>query len=310
VELGSEHQAPPRQHLERIMEFISTTATAVEKLKRQAKTLRKSAGGSLAKALDTVAQDHGYLHWKHVIVCLEQTKQKPLSKSLPDALKDVLDRVAQSNPASSETLSAFAHGLVFAMDVKDAEQLKLTSDYIECDDGWYLAAHHIWPKLVHERHNISGTTLAETLSPEKLVSTALDDVSHYRFFRYTGLDVPSSLEEAYKRVQALCFYPPTHVWIKGSFINVADVPEIRLDGEVVFSSVQGVRLVTPNDKRTRIEKFGHLLNEKERALFDTMTPENREAWLFELEKRTSLGRSRYRSVSTTADVKWRGAKQA
>ena len=44
---------------ERTMEFISTTATAAEKLKRLAKTLRKTTRTSLAVALDAVAKQHG-----------------------------------------------------------------------------------------------------------------------------------------------------------------------------------------------------------------------------------------------------------
>lgn len=47
---------------ERIMEFISTTATLAEKLKRLAKALRKTTGTSLAVALDVVAEQHGYEH--------------------------------------------------------------------------------------------------------------------------------------------------------------------------------------------------------------------------------------------------------
>lgn len=45
---------------ERTMEFIPTTATAAEKLKRLAKTLRKSTKSSLAVALDAIARQHGY----------------------------------------------------------------------------------------------------------------------------------------------------------------------------------------------------------------------------------------------------------
>ena len=40
---------------ERTMEFISTTATAAEKLKRLAKTLRKTTNTSLAVALNVDA---------------------------------------------------------------------------------------------------------------------------------------------------------------------------------------------------------------------------------------------------------------
>ncbi|WP_145987502.1 hypothetical protein [Cupriavidus neocaledonicus] len=111
------------------MELIPTTATAAEKLKRLAKTLRKTTGTSLAVALDAVAKRHGYEHWKHVTLCLEQAASLSLSKPLPDSLKDLLDRAAARNPASAESQKAFAQGFVFAMDIKDAEELSLTSEW-------------------------------------------------------------------------------------------------------------------------------------------------------------------------------------
>ena len=111
------------------MEFISTTATAAEKLKRLAKTLRKTTNTSLAVALNAVAKQHGYEHWKHVTVCLEQTASASCSKPLPESLKSLLDRAAARHPASAELQKAFAQGFVFALDVKDAEELSLTPEY-------------------------------------------------------------------------------------------------------------------------------------------------------------------------------------
>ena len=58
---------------QRTLELIPTTATAVEKLKRLAKTLRKKSLTSLAFAQDTVAMQHGYEDWKHVTVCRNQS---------------------------------------------------------------------------------------------------------------------------------------------------------------------------------------------------------------------------------------------
>ena len=256
---------------ERTMEFISTTATAAEKLKRLAKTLRKTTNTSLAVALNAVAKQHGYEHWKHVTVCLEQTASASCSKPLPESLKSLLDRAAARHPASAELQKAFAQGFVFALDVKDAEELSLTPEYAECDDGWYLAAKDLWRGLVHYRDDETGTTLFETQSPEDLASTALDDLQNYRLFRYLGAAAPASLEEVYKQTSELSFFPPTHIWLGGKFIDIGEVPEIRVDGQVVFSTTQGFAELPSDDKRTRFEKFGHLLNAEERALFDKMT---------------------------------------
>lgn len=292
------------------MQFIPTTATAVEKLRRQAKTLRKSTGTSLAVAQDTIAQQHGYAHWKHVTVCAQQTTRERPRKPLPEHLADYLDRAAARDPASAETQKAFGHGFVFAMDVKDAESLTLEPEYIEFEDGWYIAARQLWPALIQELEEESGGTFLERLAPSDLLRTALDDVSNYRLFRYAGLNAPASLEEAYQRTQALSFFPPTHMWINGRFVDVFDLPELRIDGKVVLSSSKETHSVLSKQGRTRMEKFGHLLSEEERTLFASMNIKEQEAWLFELEKRTPLGRSRYRPVSTSARVSWQNASKA
>ncbi len=294
---------------ERTMEFISTTATAAEKLKRLAKTLRKTTNTSLAIALDAVAKQHGYEHWKHVTVCLEQTASASRSKPLPDSLKDLLHRAAARNPASVESQKAFIQGFVFAMDVKDAEELSLTSEYAEFDDGWYLAAKDLWRGLVHYRDDETGTTLFERLSPEDLASTALDDLLNYRLFRYLRAAAPASLEEAYKQISELSFFPPTHIWLGGKFIVIGEVPEILVDGEVVLSTSQGFTVLPSDDKRTRYEKFGHLLNAEERALFDRMTAQEQDSLLFQLEKQSPDGQVRYKSVQSRVGSSWRDAKK-
>lgn len=291
------------------MEFISTTATAAEKLKRLAKTLRKATGTSLAVAQDAVAKQHGYEHWKHVTVCLEQTASASRSKPLPDSLKDLLDQAAARHPASAESQKAFAQGFVFAMDVKDAEELSLTSEYAECDDGWYLAARDLWRGLVHYRDDETGTTLFEAQSPEDLASAALDDLQNYRLFRYLGAAAPTTVEEAYKQTRQLSFFPPTHNWLGGRFIDIGEVPEIRVDGQVVLSTTPSFTVLPSDDKRTRFEKFGHLLNAEERALFDRMTTQEQDSLLFQLEKQTPVGQSRYQSVQSSVTSNWWDAKK-
>ena len=294
---------------ERTMEFISTTATAAEKLKRLAKTLRKTTNTSLAVALNAVAKQHGYEHWKHVTVCLEQTASASCSKPLPESLKSLLDRAAARHPASAELQKAFAQGFVFALDVKDAEELSLTPEYAECDDGWYLAAKDLWRGLVHYRDDETGTTLFETQSTEDLASTALDDLQNYRLFRYLGAATPASLEEAYKQISELSFFPPTHIWLGGKFVNISEVPEIRVDGQVVLSTSPGFTVLPSDDKRTRFEKFGHLLNAEERALFDRMTAQDQDSLLFQLEKQTPIGQARYKPLQSSVTSSWQDAKR-
>lgn len=237
------------------MEFISTTATLADKLKRLAKTRRKATGTSLAVALDTVSQEHGYAHWKHVTGCVEQTISLRHETSLPVSLKSILDEANADCPASHELQQAFARGLVFAMDVKDAKQLTLTADYVECEDGWHLAAKDLWQALIHHHGDATGTTPIEVESPEDLSIMAMDDLQNYRFFRRLGNNVPTSLEEAYKQIHQISFFPPTHIWLRGRFIDLAEIPEIRIDGRIVLSTGTEPAVLAPHSEIDRSEKL-------------------------------------------------------
>lgn len=284
------------------MEFISTTATAVEKLQRQAKTLSKATGTPLRAAQTIVAQHNGYAHWKHVTDCRAQTVALSQKKPLPAALHSVLDRAAERQPASVASQTAFAHGFVFAMDVKDAQELSLGTDYAECEDGWYLAAGDLWQALAYHRDEETGTVLADIQAPEDLVRTALDDMQNYRLYRYLGAVIPT-LKEAHDRIQKLSFFPPTHLWLSGKFIDFSE----GSDGQRGDSAAPGVK-VQPAKKRTRLERFGHLLNESERALFGKMTQQEQEFWLHQLAKKTPIGKIRYKPVDVSLRVSWGATK--
>lgn len=159
--------------------------------------------------------------------------------SLPASLKELLDQAAANDPASTKTQQAFDHGFVFAMDVKDADELPLSADFAACDDGWYRAARDLWRVLVHHRDEETGATLFESESPEDLAETAFDDLHNYRFFRYLGDDLPATVEDAYGMIHRISFFPPTHIWLGGKFVDISELSEVRLDSQVVQSSRPG-----------------------------------------------------------------------
>lgn len=290
------------------MEFISTTATLADKLKRLAKKRRKTTGTSLAVALDIVAQEHGYAHWKHVTVCVEQTLHLRPRKALPLSLKSILDEASASHPASQDTQQAFAQGLAFAMDVKDAEQLSLTADYVECEDGWHLAAQDLWQALIRHRSDVSGLTPMEAESPEDLAIMAMDDLQNYRFFRHLGDLAPTSLEEAYEQIHHISFFPPGHIWLRGRFIDLAEIPEIRIDGRVVLSTAAEPAVALSDSELDRSEQLIQLLTLEEQAIFSKMTVQEQDFWLRQLEKPTQPGKARYVPAWNSLDVTWQNAK--
>lgn len=55
------------------MRYVPATEVFVEKLKQQAKKLKRSNGIKQAEALDRVARTHGFNHWGHVTWSLKET---------------------------------------------------------------------------------------------------------------------------------------------------------------------------------------------------------------------------------------------
>jgi len=223
------------------LEHIPTTATAVQKLKRLAKNRRKTTAESLAAALDMVARESGYSSWKHVTVCQAATTPSARAADpLAEAITSFLAEQRAAQPALPNTAQAMASGLVFAMDVKDAFEVRPESDpeIHECDDALAFLAGDIWSASA--RRDLGDSEAADDRGkeqdPEELLQEFIDFIRNYRFFRYSGESVPKSLDDAFSTVFREYFFPPTHVWISGTFFDMADVPEVRRDGRVVLST--------------------------------------------------------------------------
>nr|WP_312987064.1 hypothetical protein [Comamonas koreensis] len=282
------------------MRFIATTASAVENLKIQAKKGRKNSGTSLASALDFVAQQRGYDHWKHVTVCAAQTVKSKSSPMLPQWLAQSLDSAGRRAPALGDTEKAFTHGFIFAMDVIDAARLEMTGEFVECADAWYLVARNLWPILIHYRRSESSKTLLESMTSEELWPIALNDMQNYRFFRYMGKFVPTSLKQATQLLEVLTSCTPSHLWLRGKFFS------IESDNARWGAGLE-------REQRTRAEKFGHLDSDEGRKLNELLkatgrfNQEDADHWLFQLEKETPMGRARYQSLSSMVEVKWGNA---
>jgi len=219
------------------MQHIPTTATVLENLKRLAKKQRKSSdtATSLAAALDAVARQHGYAHWKHATECLKNTvnqNQADKVPALPQMLQDYLAEALAESPPSAETHEAWSRGMVFALDVKEALETGPIPDCVECEDAWLLAAGSIWPTFVCTPDDETGKSLLEVRSVDECLEIALDEMFNYTFFRYTGADRVTSLGQAKESVFSHLFFPPMHVWIGGRYMGSVD--ETRIDGQLEY----------------------------------------------------------------------------
>lgn len=238
AELGNGHQGIPLQRLELVLNLILTTSTAAEKLHRLAKQRRKTHPTSLAVALDTIASEHGYHHWKHVKDCVEQTKSLPAaSKPLPSILADFLASQERSVSVAPASRGALETGLVIALDTKHAQDVAWPDDFVECEEVRSIAAQQIWASLIHQTDE-HGESMAQRLQGELLLDQALDHLSDLRLFRYLGdlTLLPDSLDEVFSLVLRKTFFPPTHVWLRGQFHDMAYPHDLQVDGRQVYVS--------------------------------------------------------------------------
>lgn len=220
------------------MNLILTTSTAAEKLHRLAKQRRKTHPTSLAVALDTIAREHGYHHWKHVKDCVEQTKSLPAaSKPLPSILADFLAAQERSVSVAPASRGALVSGLVIALDTKHVQDVAWPDIFVECEEVKSIAAQKIWASLIHQTDE-RGESMAQRLQGELLLDQALDHLSDLRFFRFSGdlALLPDSLDEVFSLVLSKTFFPPTHVWLRGQFYDMAYPHDLQVDGRQVYVS--------------------------------------------------------------------------
>lgn len=212
------------------MPHIRTTATAVEKLKAEAKGLSKTARILLTSAREQVARQAGYDNWKHVTVCAAETLRAPWEVGLPRAIEAFLAEHLANNPSSPATAAALTTGLVFALDVKDAEGLRHPDGVRECEDAMPAVATDV------ARHYYSANDGFDGSDDDDVLMFCTDELSNYRFFRYAGPRSGASLNDAFADVLAGYFFPPEFVWLDGKFIAMSNVDEVKVGEKVVLKT--------------------------------------------------------------------------
>jgi hypothetical protein len=90
------------------MRLIPTTATAVEKLRREARSISRQAGVPYTAALDLAAQRAGYENWRHVKWCLESQRAPARAPVVDDWTLPVLAE-AHMEALARERSSLVAH---------------------------------------------------------------------------------------------------------------------------------------------------------------------------------------------------------
>jgi hypothetical protein len=222
------------------MKFIPITATAVDRLRRRAKTWSKQAGVSPVPALDDVARAGGYETWKHVTACLEQTPASGETPGpLPEVLAQYLTAIAKATPPSLDSRQAFAAGLAFAFDARLIDG-RLDDDVVFCDDAWPIAGADLLRLFAHRKESDDDLSFTERLAEAadlcELSDEVEDELLNWSLLRYTGTRVFATLDEAFAGVLGGFFFAPSYVWLGGRFHDMRKVPEVRVGARVVYAT--------------------------------------------------------------------------
>lgn len=263
------------------MHLFPITKTRAQKVEREAKRLRKlNPALKHPQSLDQAAQQHGFLHWKHVTLCRIEGEKALQKAPLTKRMQRILVQAAKRYPVSDDTSNAFAGGLVVAADIKDAEHLVSSPMCTEIADGWPIAAADIWPVMLFGRRS-ERPKEAEDQADLKV----LDDFTCLRFFRVNMVcDESAALESVEQRLGVAIQW----CWIRGTAVRANTGGWVRTE-------------------RSRFERFRHLIDAPSLSFIEKEPPHLANDSAFLYEKQTPLGSLRYQPLSRSVNMRWSNA---
>ncbi|TVT57570.1 MAG: hypothetical protein FHK80_08650 [Azoarcus sp. PHD] len=185
---------------------IIISSKTVEKLKQNARRLKKEDGISHHEALDQVAKKVGFDHWHHV---------------------------SESAKAFAPTEQAYYFGTIIAMDVKDGMDFHDPSGaFVEDNLAPALCTDDIYEFVRTAEAEDGEIDTSDPTYQEDLKEWASDISMNYTFFRYTGAEIPANVEDVVKLTSKCCFWPPEFIWHKGAFQESPSDVALDDDGEV------------------------------------------------------------------------------
>ena len=181
---------------------IFTPSSHVEKLKQQARKLKKELGLAHHEALDQVAKKSHYLHWHHVT-----------------------EMAAITEP----TEYAHRNGLLVAFDDSEAELV--SNPFIQTDLAWYFCEEELWKTYleIEDEEDPEFHDLPEQ-EQRQYFHEYLESLV---FFRFTGKKIPQSVEDALKLTNEYSFWSPRYVWLKSKLYDTYGTPATDQDGNIV-----------------------------------------------------------------------------
>jgi len=176
---------------------LVVSSKLVSQLKQKAKHIKRTNGIQHVLALDQVAREAGFHHWKQVI-------------ELTTAIKPVED--------------AYLTGLVVAH--ASGESYPLNEKFARAPEAFYFCEQDFRATLSKLNRQLLNVTPGERLSHRmeiRRVTEILENLKDYIFFRYEPLDTPCSWNDALKLIDpSRDYFTNLHLWLRSEHHDLCD----------------------------------------------------------------------------------------
>lgn len=153
------------------------TSSVLKALQKKAKTLKKQNNIPHHEALNKIAKSSSFANWEHLKASANKT---------------------------SISENAFRNGLVWAMDLKDAEPSSMEGIVVDNQIQMIFMDH-----FVKQRGGVNE-------EDNDFLEELLD---FHVFYRYEG-ETPQTFEQATEIVHKYFFFPANYIWLRGEWYDM------------------------------------------------------------------------------------------
>jgi hypothetical protein len=180
-------------------------AADFEKFKQAARHLKRDSEITHHEALEQTALANGFQNW---------------------------NQAAQLAKETQPSEAAYRSGFVLAFDIKDALNSNFPNELFHID---HFAAEFVEPELFdcylfgNDEEDDELKARHDKLSDDELKERFCESFFGTLFFyRFAGLNLPETVQEAMKLARKGSFFSPYYVWFRGKFIRVFE--DLSVDG--------------------------------------------------------------------------------
>lgn len=184
-------------------------SSLVEQFKQKARKLKRECDLTHTEALDAVAHEAGFHHWKHV---------------------------AEAAASTAPTEQAYLHGLIVAYDSKDAND-GIGAPLVADSKAGYFCECELRNAIPEWLEPEEGDRPYKEIYADSLAEVIDEVIEEVAFYRFEGDDIPTSVEDALSVIGPCSFWPPTFMWLRGHYYDLSNEPAKNREGNIV-----GVRL--------------------------------------------------------------------